>query len=251
MTPISIVIITFNEEHNIANCIESIKSIADDILVVDSFSTDNTVSIATKLGARVVSNKFVGHIEQKNFAITQAFYPHILSLDADELSDERLIKEIYKVKANWNADGYYFNRLNNYCGKWIRHGAWYPDRKLRLWDSRKGSWKGLNPHDKFEMIGNSKAIYLEGNLLHFSYKTTKEHISKAKYFSSIASESYFKKNKRSNWIKIILNPISRFIRDYIFKKGFLDGLVGMKIALISALEVFLKYKKLLYLQRNN
>ena len=251
MTPISIVIITFNEEHNIANCIESIKSIADDILVVDSFSTDNTVSIAIKLGARVVSNKFVGHIEQKNFAITQAFYPHILSLDADELPDERLIKEIYKVKANWNADGYYFNRLNNYCGKWIRHGAWYPDRKLRLWDSRKGSWKGLNPHDKFEMIGNSKAIYLEGNLLHFSYKTTKEHISKAKYFSSIASESYFKKNKRSNWIKIILNPISRFIRDYIFKKGFLDGLVGMKIALISALEVFLKYKKLLYLQRNN
>lgn len=251
MTPISVVIITFNEEQNIGKCIDSIKNIADDIVVVDSFSSDKTAKIAKAKGTRVVKNKFEGHIEQKNFAITQAKFPHILSLDADEFPDKILLEEINKVKENWIADGYTFNRLNNYCGTWIKHGAWYPDIKLRLWDSRKGKWHGLNPHDKFILKDGSVIKHLRGNLLHYSYKTIEEHKHKVDYFSSIAAKSYFEMGKKSSRLKIIINPISRFIRDYFFRLGFLDGKFGFIIAMLSAKEVRLKYKKLFQLQKNS
>jgi len=251
MTPISVVIITFNEELNIAKCIDTIKNIADDIIVVDSFSTDKTVEIAEIKGARVIKNKFAGHIEQKNFAMTQAKFPHILSLDADEFPDKILLEEINKVKENWIADGYTFNRLNNYCGTWIKHGAWNPDIKLRLWDSRKGKWHGLNPHDKFILLDGCSTKHLSGNLLHYSYKTIEEHKNKIDYFSSIAAKSYFEKGKKSSWLKIIINPISRFIRDYFIRSGFLDGKYGFIIAWLNSTEVSLKYKKLYQLQKNS
>lgn len=251
MTPISVVIITFNEEQNIANCIDSIVDIADDIVVVDSFSTDKTCEIAESKGARIVKHKFEGHIEQKNFAITQAKFPNILSLDADEFPDKKLITEIRKIKTDWEFDGYTFNRLNNYCGKWIKHGAWYPDIKLRFWDSRKGKWDGLNPHDKYVLESECVTKHLTGNLLHYSYNTIEEHYKKADYFSTIAAETYFQKGKKSSWLKTMINPISRFLRDYIFKLGFLDGKYGFIIARISAYEVYLKYKKTLRLQEKN
>src|ERR1035437_3751774 len=132
MIQLSVVIITYNEEYNIARCLESVKTIADDIVVIDSFSTDKTKEICESAGVRFVQHKFEGHIEQKNWAITQAKFPHILSLDADEALDGTLIKSILEVKNNWKYDGYYMNRLTNYCGKWIYHCGWYPDRKLRL-----------------------------------------------------------------------------------------------------------------------
>src|SRR6187551_311049 len=132
---LSVVIITFNEERNIARCLDSVREIADDVVVVDSFSTDKTEAICREKGARFVQHKFEGHIEQKNYAVTQAKFPYILSLDADEAPDEKLIASIKKVKADWIADGYSMNRLTNYCGKWIHHCGWYPDVKLRLWDS--------------------------------------------------------------------------------------------------------------------
>ena len=161
MTPVSVVIITFNEEHNIARCLDSVKGIADEIVIVDSFSKDKTKEICLSYGAKFIENKFEGHIQQKNFAITQAKYPHILSLDADEALDEKLRNSISEVKKNFVHDGYYMNRLTNYCGKWVHHSGWYPDTKLRLWDSRKGQWAGVNPHDKYELTtGDSfKAIF--------------------------------------------------------------------------------------------
>jgi len=250
MTPISVVIITYNEENNIGKCIETIKNIADDIVVVDSFSKDKTIKIAESKGARVVEHAFDGHIEQKNFAITQAKFPHILSIDADEFPDQKLLNEIKNVKENWVADGYSFNRLNNYCGAWIKHGAWYPDIKLRLWDSRKGEWQGINPHDKFIMNTDCIEVHLKGNLLHYSYKTIKEHKSKIDYFSTIAANAYYINGKRSSLIKSIVNPLSRFFRDYFFRLGFLDGKYGFIIALLNSNEVHLKYKKLLQLQKN-
>jgi glycosyltransferase involved in cell wall biosynthesis len=130
MQKISVVIITYNEEKDIGRCLDAVKDVADDIVVVDSFSTDRTEEICKEKGARFVQHKFEGHIQQKNWAITQARYPHVLSLDADEVVSERLQKEILKVKENWQADGYYFNRMTNYCGKWIKHCGWYPDRKI-------------------------------------------------------------------------------------------------------------------------
>ena len=251
MTPISVVIITFNEEQNIGRCIDAIIEIADDIVVVDSFSTDRTLEIAESKGARIVKHIFEGHIEQKNFAITQAKYPHILSIDADEMPDEKLLEELKNCKLNWNTDGYSFNRLNNYCGKWIKHGAWYPDIKLRLWDSSKGLWKGLNPHDKFVLAEGCTTLHLNGNLLHFSYRNISEHQSKIDYFSSIAAHAYHENGKKSSWFKITVNPISRFFRDYFFRLGFLDGKFGFTIAYMNAREVKLKYKKLLLLQKND
>ncbi|MFI5222213.1 MAG: glycosyltransferase family 2 protein [Bacteroidia bacterium] len=249
-TPISVVIITFNEEKNIARCIDSVKEIADEIVVVDSFSNDKTSEIAKSKGAKVVLNKFAGHIEQKNFAITQAKYPHIFSLDADEMADKRLCDEIKKVKENWIADGYSMNRLNNFCGQWIRHGAWYPDEKLRLWDSRKGKWSGLNPHDKFEMKKGSGEKKLQGNILHYSFRSIEELKIKTDHFSDISSQTYFEEGIRSNVFKIIFKPPVRFIRDYFFRLGILDGRNGLVIALVIAGEVKMKYRKLLRLQMN-
>ena len=245
---LSVVIITFNEERNIGRCIDSIKSIADEIIVVDSHSKDKTVIIAQQKGAKVLLNTFEGHIEQKNFAITQAKHPYILSLDADEMPDEIFLHEIKKIKNNWQHDGYSVNRLNNYCGKWIRHGAWYPDIKLRLWDSRKGKWTGTNPHDKYEMNETCSIIHVPGNLLHYSYQTVDEHKKKIDYFSTIAANAYWRKKKKSSLFKMIMSPIFRFIRDYIIKRGFCDGKYGWIIAVITAKEVSMKYKKLYYLR---
>ena len=122
---ISVVIIAFNEERNIGRCIDSVKEIADDIVVVDSFSKDNTEEICSEKNARFIQHPFEGHIEQKNWAITQAKHQYVLSLDADEALDEQLISEISFIKSNWTHDGYSMNRLNQFCGKWIKHGGWY------------------------------------------------------------------------------------------------------------------------------
>ena len=248
MTAISVVIITFNESLNIERCIRSVLPIADEIVVVDSFSTDDTLSIAKTLGAKVFSHPFEGHIQQKNYAIGLASYKHILSLDADEWIEPQLVSEIALIKENFKADGYVFNRLNNYCGQWIKHGAWYPDKKLRLWNSEKGSWQGLNPHDEFKMDVNAVIEYCPLNILHQSYRSLDEHRKQSEYFSSLAANAYFVNNKKSNWLKIVLSPVIRFIRDYIIKLGFLDGRFGFIIAINTAKEVYKKYLKLKQLQ---
>jgi glycosyltransferase involved in cell wall biosynthesis len=247
---LSVVILTFNEQRNIGRCIDSIKEIADDIVVVDSYSKDDTVKIAKAHGARVIEHPFEGYIEQKNFAITQAKFPHILSLDADEMIDAVFRKHISEIKKNWTHDGYSVNRLNNYCGQWIRHGAWYPDKKLRLWDSRKGKWSGTNPHDRFEMYEKASILHVSGNILHYSYQSVEEHKKKAEHFSSIAAKAYSSQGRKSSILKIMIHPFFRFIRDYFIKRGFMDGKFGWIIAVVSAHEVSLKYKKLYSLQHN-
>lgn len=242
---LSVAIITYNESQNIERCINSVKAIADDIVVIDSYSTDNTAELAKELGARVILQKFLGHIEQKNFAISKAQYPFILSLDADEAIDEKLKQEIITLKNSSKiADGYIINRHNNYCGQWINHGAWKSDLKLRLWDSPKGKWGGMNPHDKFEMDDNAKITLLEGKILHWSYTSVAQHEGKVDYFSTIAAKAYHAKGKKSSVFKILFSPLFRFLRDYIFKLGFLDGKYGFIIAKLTAKEVYFKYKKL-------
>mgnify|MGYP001233099620 FL=1 len=149
MPKISAAIITYNEEKNIERCITSLVNIADEIVVVDSGSNDKTQEIALTLGAKVVINKFEGHIQQKNFAITQTSNEWVISLDADEALSKKLKTSLLKVKEDLKGNGYKFNRLSNYCGKWIKHCGWYPDTKLRLFKKGQGSWKGKNPHDKY------------------------------------------------------------------------------------------------------
>jgi len=244
MIKITAVIITFNEEKNIERCLDSLKNLVDEIVVVDSFSKDKTEEICMKYNVKFVQHAFEGHIEQKNWAISQATYPHILSLDADEALDESLRKSILKVKENWTHDGYSMNRLTNYCGKWIHHCGWYPDCKLRLWDSRKGKWGGDNPHDKYEFFENTPIKHLEGDILHYSYYTLEDHYKQVTYFTDILSKAQFEKGKKAPFIVLVFSPIVKFIKDYFIKKGFLDGKEGFTICRISAYATFLKYKKI-------
>lgn len=244
MLEISAVVITFNEEKNIARCIDSLQGVVDEIVVVDSFSTDDTEAICRQKNVQFVQHPFEGHIEQKNYAITQAKFPIVLSLDADEALDETLRRSIIEAKNNWQADGFKMNRVTNYCGKWIWHGGWYPDTKLRLWDSRKGQWEGMNPHDEFVMEPDSKITHLKGNLLHYSYDSIEGHIVQMNKFTSISAKSYYKKGKRSNLFLILMKPLVAFTKTFFLKRGFLSGYYGFVIGIIDAQATFLKYVKL-------
>jgi glycosyltransferase involved in cell wall biosynthesis len=245
---LSVVVITFNEEKNLSRCLASVKEVADEIVVVDSYSTDGTKAIAESFGARFIQNRFEGHIQQKNFAMNAANFDHVLSLDADESLDETLIVSVKKAKAVGHADGYQMNRLNNYCGTFIRHGNWYPDRKLRLWDRRKGKWGGENPHDQVIMEKGSKVERLHGDILHYTYHTPTDHFAQMNKFSDIAaSEAYKKGKKTSIMIHLILNPIVTFLKSYVIRLGFLDGYAGFQVAVHGAYYRFLKYSKLKHL----
>lgn len=244
MPEISAVIITYNEEKNIERCIRSVMNVADEIIVVDSFSNDSTEKIAINLGAKFFTNKFEGYREQKNYAVTKANYSHILSLDADEALSSQLEESILKVKDRFDADGYTFNRLNRYCGYWVRHSNWYPDKKLRLFDSSLGGWKGINPHDKYMLPHGSRIIHLQGDLLHWVLDSYEAHIEKANNFSSIAAKEYFKMGRKTNVLKMTWRMGWRFFKAYILRGGFRDGYNGFVISSLSAYTSFLKYLKL-------
>ncbi len=242
---LSVVIITFNEEKNLSRCFQSVLEVADEIVVVDSYSTDRTKEIALSFNARFVEHKFEGHIQQKNYAITQASYPHILSLDADECLSDELKSSILQAKNNWLYDAYEMNRLTNYCGHWVKHCGWYPDKKLRLWDSRKGHWTGVNPHDRYELFNQqAKTGQLKGDLLHYSYYTIADHQKQIQYFTDIASQALFNNGKRSYLLFAYVSAIVKFLRDYFLKLGFLDGTTGFTICRLSAYASYLKYYKL-------
>jgi glycosyltransferase involved in cell wall biosynthesis len=230
----------------------SVKEIADEIVVLDSFSTDQTPAICAKYGVRFFQHVFDGHIQQKNRAITHTSNPHILSLDADEALDETLIKSIGAVKKNFEKDGYYINRLTNYCGHWVKHCGWYPDSKLRLWDSRRGHWTGVNPHDKYELFeGDKNTGHIKGDILHYSYYSVEDHYKQVEYFTSIASKAYFDNGKKAPFYKLIVNPVAKFLDHYLLHLGFLDGKAGYLISRISAYAAYLKYKKLRQLTYQN
>lgn len=248
MIKLSAVIITFNEERNIERCIRSVQGIADEVLVVDSLSTDRTVEIAESLGARVIHQKFLGHIQQKNFALAEATFDHCISLDADEALDETLQKSVLAAKSNFECDGYSMNRLTNYCGQWIKHCGWYPDTKLRLVNKKLGAWKGVNPHDRYELQTGSKIQHLKGDLLHYSFYTIDEHKRQIEKFTDISAKAKFEAGIRSSWTKVIVKSIAKFIKSYILKRGFLDGYYGWVICTQSTRATYLKYYKLLKLQ---
>ncbi|HEV7782239.1 MAG TPA: glycosyltransferase family 2 protein [Chitinophagaceae bacterium] len=244
MYPLSAVIITFNEEHNIERCIRSVRQVADEIIVLDSFSTDETAHIARGLGATVHQEKFRGYIGQKNFAIKLASHNYILSLDADEALDPKLVNSILEVKRSFSHRAYSMNRCTNFCGRFIRHGLWYPDRKTRLFDRTIARWGGLNPHDKIQLQDNFKPQYLEGDILHYSFANAEDLVWQNNRLSSIAASSLYANGKRSSWFKILVNPAWAFINGYFFRRGFLDGFDGFTIAIHTSHQVFQKYSKL-------
>jgi len=241
---LSVVIITFNEEKNIERCIRSVIDFADEILVVDSFSTDQTEAICRRYGVNVVKNTFKGHIEQKNWALSQSKFNHVLSLDADEAVSEELKDSILKIRKNWTYDGYDFNRLTNYCGQWIYHCGWYPDQKLRLFDKTKGQWGGVNPHDKFILKNGFTHDHLKGDLLHYSYCTISDHVNRINYYSTISAQEMFLGKRSATIFTSISHSIWRFFSDYFFQRGFLDGYYGFIISVMNSYSTLLKYAKL-------
>ncbi len=244
--PISATIITFNEEDNIEQCITSLQAVADEVIVIDSNSNDRTVSIAKSLGAQVFSQSFLGHIEQKNFALTKTTHNMVLSLDADEALSPTLINSIKNLQQK--SSSYSMNRKNFFCGTWIKYGGWYPDRKIRLWDKTQGQWGGKNPHDKVIMNTAEPSSFLDGDILHYSYKHKDELPKQLDYFASIGADAYFKAGKKSNKLLILANPIFTFFKTYILKLGFLDGKYGYYIAKHQAMANRKKYQELLKLQ---
>lgn len=245
---LTVAIITFNEERNIARCLDSVKEIADEILVVDSFSTDKTEEICKDYNVRFLKNPFKGHIEQKNFALQCSAHDYVLSLDADEALSPELLEQVKKVKADCKYDGYEFHRLTNYNGFWVRHCGWYPDTKLRLVKKEKAEWRGKNPHDILRMKNDEAVGFLKGDLLHYSYETISSHIQQTDKFTTIAARAAFSDGVRSSRFKIVTRPLLKFLRDYFFKRGFLDGRYGFIICCINSLSALLKYSKLYDLQ---
>ena len=210
--------------------------------------TDQTVEICKRLGARVVKQEFLGHIEQKNYAISIAQYDHVLSLDADERLSEEAILFIAKVKKAWEYDGYLFNRLNNYLGAWLRY-SWYPDRKLRLWNRKKGKWGGVNPHDKV-ILESDNVKNTKTDIIHYAYSTVNEHLEQISRFAEIAARAKRNKGKSASFvIHVVLSPWFKFVRKYVFNLGFLDGYYGFVYCCMASYLNFLKYVRLWQLER--
>jgi glycosyltransferase involved in cell wall biosynthesis len=252
MTGLSAVIITKNEERNIGRCLESLKDVADDIVVVDSGSTDRTEDICKENNVRFHFHEWVGYKEQKNYANSLAKYPLILSVDADESLSDDLRESILRVKENPQADGYEVNRLTNYCGKWIHHSGWYPDRKLRLFNRDKFKWGGEKIHEMvIPLEKDNQVSWLNGDLHHYSYYTISEHILQANHFTDLTAELAVEKGKHAGMIKILFSPFVKFMRDYILKLGFLDGYYGYVICRISAQATFMKYSKIRQLRKGS
>ncbi|MFT5818931.1 MAG: glycosyltransferase involved in cell wall biosynthesis [Crocinitomix sp.] len=242
---ISAVIITFNEEKNIERCLKSLLDVADEIVVVDSFSTDRTEEICKAHKVRFIPHKFDGHIEQKNWAREQASHTVVLSLDADEALDDTLKQSILALKVNWQHNAYKMNRLTNYCGKWIKHTGWYPDTKVRLWQNDKGHWTGENPHDEFKLFDDKTTVgFLKGDLLHYSYHHPSDHDKQIEYFTNIAAKAYVEKGKKPFFMQPYLSAFLKFIKCYFIKLGFLDGKEGWIISKKSSYAAYLKYKKI-------
>ena len=244
MVKISAIIITLNEEKNIGRCIESLVNIVDEIVVVDAFSSDATKSICQKLQVRFLQHPFVTYAQQKNYAMAQAGYDHVLSLDADEVPDQVLQGEIIRTKANWQGDGYSCNRLTRHGEKWVRHSGWYPDRQLRLLDRRRGQWTGGRVHERITMAAGAKTLHLVGNLLHYSYASLFEHIGQTNKYTTLAAEDAWERKEKASLVEMTIRPGWQFFRDYILKGGMLDGKKGFVICTVNAFKVFLKYAKI-------
>ncbi len=250
MIKLSGVIITFNEARNIEKCLQSLINVVDEIVVVDSFSADDTKSICSKYNVKFIEQEFLGYVEQKNFALTQTSHNFIVSLDGDEALSETLQKSIIELKSNWKYDGYYCNRFNNFCGQWIKYSDWYPNKKLRVFDKRKAQWRGYKIHEYIKINKNKKG-FLKGDILHRTYQSYSEFNLKTEYFSSISARSYYDLGKKAPFWKIIFNPTWAFFKAYFLRFGFLDGLNGLVICIQTANITFLKYIKLKELIKNN
>jgi len=238
---ITATIITFNEERNIARAIESLRC-CDEILIVDSGSTDRTTELAEKLGASVIEANWRGYAGQKNWAAEQASYDWVLSLDADETLSEALEAEIWNLKKSGpRCDGYTMPRLARYMGRWILHSGWYPDRKLRLYDRRQAKWVGDFVHESVAVSG--RVGHLQSNLLHFTCESLSEHIKTMERYTTLAAQELASRRIKVPLHRVLFSPAWAFVKSYFVNRGFLDGPEGLTISYMAAFYTFLKFTK--------
>lgn len=247
---ISACIITFNEEKNIRRAIESVAW-ADEILVVDSYSTDNTREIAESLGAKVILQEWLGFSKQKQFATDRAKFDWIFSLDADEEVTPELGYEVLSFKETAEskttkhsplADGYKVSRKTLYMGRWIRYCGWYPDWQLRFFNRNKGKWKDVMIHESVKMNENAKVNTIGGDLLHYSIEDASYHHRLiGERYAPLAAEQMFERGKKTSPLKIATAGFTAFFQTYFLKAGFLDGFAGFCIARFAAHHAFLKH----------
>jgi glycosyltransferase involved in cell wall biosynthesis len=243
---LSAVIITKNEERNIGKCLASLQKIADEILVLDSDSDDNTAAIARANDAVVFSVEWKGYAATKNHGNNLAANDWILSIDADEVVSPELEKSILEWKIDKTDDFGEFSRLTNYCGYWIRHGGWYPDVKIRIFNRHLACWEGDFVHEVLKFAPAVSISRLSGDILHYSFHSVSQHSSQVNRYSSLAAREKMLKGKKGNMMKLIFSPPWSFFQMYFLKTGFLDGKAGFIIAIISAHARFLRYAKMIF-----
>ncbi len=247
---LSAVIITFNEEHNIARCLESLKEVADEIIVVDSFSTDNTEQICNKYSVRFVTRKWMGYSAQKNYANSLAQHEYILSIDADEELSNELIQSILEIKRKPHAHVYYFSRLTNYCGQWIRYCGWYPDKKCRIWENGVAEWQG-DVHEILVLEPKCSIAQLSGDLCHYTSYSIDQYLERVNRYTDLMAKDALKKGKTSSVLDVVFNPVIKFFKSYFLQLGFMDGYYGFIVCYTSAYATFYKYLKIRELSKTS
>ena len=243
LAPLTAVIITKNEASNISRCLTSLQSVAEEVLVIDSGSTDDTVTVARQLGARVITSEWKGYALTKNFGNDLASNDWILSIDADEVISPELATEILQLKLT-AGEAYAFNRLNNFFGQWIKHSGWFPDWKTRIFDRRNAYWVGAHVHEKLKFSESVQTKKMKGLLYHYSYQSHEDHWNRIELYSSLSAAELFASRAKPSWLKQKGGPAFRFFKTYLLNKGFLDGRAGWIISKRAARTVALKYEKL-------
>jgi len=238
---VSCTVICFNEEENIHAALESVKW-CDEIVIVDSFSTDRTLEICREYTDQIHQRPWPGFVEQKAFALSQAHYPWVLNLDADERVSPELRREIQDVLTHPTADGYYIPRLVYYLGRWWWRGGWYPDYRLRLFRRDRVVWGGVDPHEKVILHGRSAR--LRSPMLHYTYRDIAAHLKTINYFTGVASRELQLRGQQATLADLLLRPLWRFVRFYLLRRGFMEGVAGLFVAQSAAFYVFTRYAKL-------
>lgn len=245
MNEISAVIITQNEERNIERCLGSLRGVADEVVVVDSGSTDGTEAICLRHGARFVRHPWEGYSGQKNYADGLATHPWTLSIDADEALSDSLRRSLLRLKeGGLRADAVYaVDRLTNFCGHWIHHCGWYPDRKVRLWPTGTARWEG-DIHEEVVFAGTPQTVALQGDLLHYSYYEIDDLARRQPRYYRLGAEAAFAAGRRPGMGAVVLKPLWTFVRDYVVRGGFRDGKAGYVLCRMNAHYTFMKYATL-------
>ncbi|MDQ3072141.1 MAG: glycosyltransferase family 2 protein [Bacteroidota bacterium] len=246
---LTVVIITNNEARNVERCLKSASTVADEIIVLDSFSTDETPLICQKYGVKFIQKEWAGFAKTKNMANEFASTDWILSLDADEELSPELQQEILDIKKSDHQYFYTFSRLTNYCGKWVQHCGWTPDVKLRLFDRTRARWTGEYVHETLETDPGITTLPLRNICRHYSYHSLEDHARRVNRYSTLAAEERVNRGIKPSYLKLLFGPGVKFWNTYLLKKGFLDGKEGLFISIISAYGIFLREAKMWYFKR--